>query len=228
MANISLYGMDIFQAVCSGNVARARELIGAGVNVDLKDSNGETLLYLAVSNDRQDVVAMLIAHGANVNIPNNNDDNTPLHCAVARNAHVVDAHNLEIIRMLIDAGANVNQRAGICGSPFHWAVLEGNKEIVSMLLAAHADINLKDHNGLTPLCIATDKGYQEIVELIHRFNAARSQAITQMEVLLGAAISSRLGIGSPAQLLFDMQTNGLAHRVGEWVLEAAKEAALEK
>lgn len=160
LCSVSAYSMNIFEASRTGKVEKIRELIAAGINVNVQDEKGYTPLTLAISSER---------------------------------IRYEDMH--EIVRILLNAGANPN---------------------------------LPDNSGYTPLNEAVYRRLHTIVDLIQRFIAAKQQARAQMTALLSGAVSERLGTESPAQLLFDMQPNGLAHIVGALVLEAAKEDALER
>jgi len=165
-------------------------------------------------------VRALIATGTNVNQHFVKRQNvlfggTPLHCA-AWHGHQ------EVVRMLLNARANLNLQDGAGETPLHMAVFMNHKLIVKDLLVAGANINIKNYDGNGVLTIAQWKGFHAIVDLI-----TSQTARAQMTALLGAAVHKRLGSNSPAQLLIDMQPNGLAHILGTYVLEAAKEDAYE-
>jgi ankyrin repeat protein len=69
---------------------------------------------------------------------------TPLHWAASRG-------QVEIVRMLIDAKANLNLQSITGDTPLHWATLYGQEKIVKMLIDAGADLNVQDEEGYTPL-----------------------------------------------------------------------------
>jgi ankyrin repeat protein len=73
-----------------------------------------------------------------------NNDKTPLHWATGEGC-------VEIVRILIDAGAdlNVKDKGGI--TPLHIAANEGEPETAILLINAKADLNLQDEYGWTPL-----------------------------------------------------------------------------
>lgn len=72
---------------------------------------------------------------------------------------------LEIIKILIEAGANVNQET-IDGTPLGQASFEGHFKIVEELLEAKANPNLlsSDREYQTPLIFAAQEGHFEIVK----------------------------------------------------------------
>ncbi len=69
---------------------------------------------------------------------------TPLHLAVSH------CHP-DVIKVLIEHGANVENRAEGGTTPMHLAAQEGCADAITLLIAAHADINARDDQGRTPL-----------------------------------------------------------------------------
>ena len=66
----------------------------------IKDSNGNTMLNLAVQSQCKKIVMFLLNNGANPNIANDTS-NTPLHYALSH-------HNFEIVDLLLKKGADEN------------------------------------------------------------------------------------------------------------------------
>ena len=88
-------------------------------------------------------VEHLIKEGAD---PNTQDNNgwTPLHEVAQRN-------NIEILRLLLDAGANPNVPGGDENyTPLHDAVEAGHVETIELLIERGADKKLRDKNGRIP------------------------------------------------------------------------------
>ena len=53
-------------AVLKSDVESIPILINKGINIEAKDSSGNTALYLAISSDQQDIISTLIDHGADI------------------------------------------------------------------------------------------------------------------------------------------------------------------
>ena len=75
---------------------------------------------------------------------------TPLHLLASRNK------NPELIKLLVDAGANIEAREDFIGNtPLHWAV-SANKtlKMITALLDAGANVHARTTGGFTPLHLA--------------------------------------------------------------------------
>ena len=59
--------------------------------------------------------------------------------------------NLNAVRALLEAGADLNARDRFGRTPLHEAAAAGFVAAVELLLANGADPNAKDHSGLTPI-----------------------------------------------------------------------------
>lgn len=103
--------------------------------------NGRPALLAYVWRDNKDRVEKLLAHGADVNIQDNDGD-TALHGAAENGDY-------EIIEMLLDKGANPNARNKQGGTPLMWAAVFGNPEAARLLLNRGADPTMKDNDGIT-------------------------------------------------------------------------------
>ncbi|MBI3312171.1 MAG: bifunctional diaminohydroxyphosphoribosylaminopyrimidine deaminase/5-amino-6-(5-phosphoribosylamino)uracil reductase RibD [Candidatus Omnitrophica bacterium] len=70
-------------------------------------------------------------------------------------------------RLLLDRGADPNERDSYGTSPIEAAALGGHAEVVKALVARGGDVNLKGLLGVTPLMLAAEKGHLEVArELI--------------------------------------------------------------
>jgi hypothetical protein len=81
--------------------------------------------------------------------------------------------HLDICRLLIDKGAQVNAKDRNGCTPLHWAAERGHIEIVRLLCDHGADVDARNHqDGSRPLHYAARKGRISIVkELIEVKNA---------------------------------------------------------
>ncbi len=107
------------------------------------------------------LVRDLIALGANIDWQNEDNYNyTPLHLAVREGS-------VEIARMLIDAGADLDvQDTWGSKTPLHEAAHNGRVKIAHMLIDAGANVNVQDGDGETPLHWAAGNGRVEIARML--------------------------------------------------------------
>lgn len=112
------------------------------------------LIAAAARLDREEV-ERLLAEGANPNRPGDESGTRAL-------VHAVAAGDVEMTRVLLDAGADPNLR-GHGLTPLGLAALKGQARIARLLLAAGADPDLKGADGNTPLYNAALLGHAEVI-----------------------------------------------------------------
>jgi len=95
----------------------------------------------------------------NVDINAASEKITPLRHAVSKN-------NLEIVRLLIESGANVNLQDYYKRSPISDAIKNENIEMVRLLVSLGADVNMQHDEKCTPIHIAISEKSIDIVEYL--------------------------------------------------------------
>ena len=138
-------------ALQKGHTRVAELLYQHGATVDVTRYDGLTLLQVACTRERVDVVRWLLDHGADVN------SQQPHHLAVA---------NPEIVRMQLTHGANVNVANDYGSTPLHEASEFGRRETVRLLLQHGADVSTLDEKHMTPLHLASQNAEAETVLLL--------------------------------------------------------------
>eukprot|EP01063_Lacrimia_lanifica_P024397 TRINITY_DN32317_c0_g1_i1.p1 TRINITY_DN32317_c0_g1~~TRINITY_DN32317_c0_g1_i1.p1 ORF type:complete len:639 (+),score=310.50 TRINITY_DN32317_c0_g1_i1:49-1965(+) len=142
-ANLAPKTCVIDLAEC-GYWTAALRYVKAGADVNAANRFGRTAVMIAVQKGYHSVVRELGKAGADVTLV---PEVAPW---VALIAATTDG-DLQMVKELIDAGADLNQR-NICGfSALMEAAWNGRLEIVTTLLAAGADVNAKANNGWTAL-----------------------------------------------------------------------------
>ena len=163
----------------------AKILIAEGANVNAKNKRDMTPLHQAARSGRKEITELLIAKGADLNAKDGNSL-TPLDLAIQRkktetadflrkhggkkgavySIHVAAKGDIEAVKQHLAAGADVNAKDKIRGTPLHYAAAYGHKKIVELLIAAGADVNLKDEEEKTTLHYAAVNGRKVIGELL--------------------------------------------------------------
>ena len=165
----------LMKAVEIGNVEVVKCLIKHGAQVDLKDNRGKSALEVGCEKGNIVVVEGLLKVGAeglssgdvqysvhssfNTAVEHNhtklvkwflesvNITNIP----VSALFFAIDNQSIEMIRLLLDHGAQANLQNERKVSALMLAVSKGNVEVVKELLEGGADVNLKGEGGSTAL-----------------------------------------------------------------------------
>jgi len=153
--------INLFEASAAGKFDVVAHLIYTHPDaVDDYADDGFTPLGLACYFGQAEVARYLVLKGASVNLPSNNGFNVfPIHSAAAGNF-------TDIVRLLIDNGANVNVKQQAGATPLHSAAQNGNLEMLILLLENGADVSVRMEGGKLPADVAREKGFNEIAEIL--------------------------------------------------------------
>lgn len=128
---------------------------------------GYSLLYLAVVTGNMELVSSMLLVGADPNDSQSSHD-SPLIKAI----ELESPDRLEIVRLLIKHGANVNAPGVSAKSALHRAVARSCADIVELLLINGADINIHlDADQCTPLWCASLWEREDMVRLLLKHGA---------------------------------------------------------
>lgn len=153
-------------AAWQGEYETSKFLIANGANINAKSYSDNTPLHYAAGKENRchgggnlseghfQTVKLLINHGAEID-PRNGRGETPL-----QNAAECDA--LDIARLLIAHGANVNNRSN------QYSVLEtARRDIAFLLINSGAKVDtFEKYTGDSPLTLAIENQDMELVEVI--------------------------------------------------------------
>ena len=100
-------------------------------------------------------------------------ESRPLRCA-ANGAYTNEKRYMEVARVLLARGADVNARMFKDHTPLHRAAACGHPQTIQVLLAAGADPNARDANGKTALDWAIAGKYNECADLLRSKRQAQA------------------------------------------------------
>jgi len=143
-------GFDIVKATQYGAIARVRELVESGWDVNQPDSETVTLLHWAAINNRRDIIRYFLEKGATVDAVGGELNATPLHWAT-RQGH------LGAVVLLMAAGADPRIRDAEGCSCIHIAAQFAHTALVAYFIAKGVDPDLQDRGGMTALMWAAWK-----------------------------------------------------------------------
>jgi ankyrin repeat protein len=234
------------------NLEKVRLLVNAGADVNARSKQGMTPLLIAASNAGSiEIVRLLMAKGAEMKPrgesgagPAAADPSDPL---ATRRRHsggeggytplltAASANDLEMVRLFVDKGLDVNAATRRGDTALHFAAGAGNLAMVKLLLSKGASVNVASHesiqvrkgpiglNHLTALMYAAPYGTPDLVStLIDAGAQVNAKDIRDMTPLM-LAVSSETQNPKVVKLLLAKGADVKSKSVmGETALDWAK------
>lgn len=126
--------------------------------IKINHENMNDYLLEGSKNNRMDYVLVALKQGADPDMSEPNFNTTALIFASLKN-------NLDIVKILVENGADVNEKDDMRVTPLYVAAEQGNLDIVKYLIE-HNAIPYETFTGGTALMAASDKGHIDIVEYL--------------------------------------------------------------
>ena len=143
----------------SGALAVVKMLVAAGAGVCGTCNCGNTCLIHAAYLGHAETVRYLVGlHDVKVN-HKGDDDWSALLCAVAQK-------HADLVKVLIDAGADIETRDKESWTPLMYACKNGSQPIVKMLVEAGAEVRAAQKDGYTSFIFAAGFGHTETVRYL--------------------------------------------------------------
>ncbi len=191
----------LIAAIRENNIESVRSLLASGVDADVQ---GAALTY-ATWRRQEEMVELLIANGARVDVLDEDGWNALIHAA--------NWGHEKIVELLIANGAGVNVTVKGGKTALMCAAWNGHTEIVRLLLAKGAMIDVADNEKWTALIFAASWGHKKIVELLIA-NGANVNAVDiyRATALMRASLDGHeeiieLLIANGAMISFDYARN---------------------
>ena len=154
---------------------------------ELDNKNGYALGYAAY-HGRDDIIKYLIESGADINSLGSFNQTALCQAALANNlatvnillklganpnsnyckplAHAVSNSNIQMVKLLIDRGADPTLFDGLGQTPFHMAVEQAKYNIIELFLQYGVNVNTKNKDGLSVLQLAKNTFNKSIIDLL--------------------------------------------------------------
>ncbi|XP_058464595.1 uncharacterized protein LOC131438512 isoform X2 [Malaya genurostris] len=159
-------GKTAFRLAClEGHFECVQSLLKFGCDINSKDADSRTTLYILALENKLKVVKFLLEYShADVNIPDG-EGRTALHVASWQG-------HAEMVKLLITLGnADVNAMDLESRTPLHSCAWQGNHEVMQLLLYYGA---IPDHackQGATALGISAQEGHEKCVTYLLKYGA---------------------------------------------------------
>ena len=149
--------MDVFDSAALGHIDRLRARLEEDPDAARAfAADGFTALHLAAFFGKPEAARLLLEAGASPLAYSTNDfANQPLHAAAA-------GRHIEVCRVLLAAGAEVNATQHGGYAPLHEVAASGDVELVELFLSAGADVGARTADGRTPVEVAEGAGHVDL------------------------------------------------------------------
>ena len=155
----NIYGVTALSLACTnGSAAMVEKLLKAGANPNAAQRSGETPLMTCARTGNLSAVQLLVSHRADVSAQESRQKQTALMWAVAQK-------HSQVVRALLDSGADVHARSTGGFTPLLFAARVGDLDSIRLLLQAGADVNEKTPEGLSALLVASSSGRFEALSI---------------------------------------------------------------
>ena len=200
----------LIDAAMDGKLKQVQQLIASGVDVNAIGSCNRTALSLAIQSGKISVIQTLLEAGADPNLPDETDDGLADSSPLMEAASTFFATNRgEMVRLLIQRGANVNQQENKGQTALMQALAYSDLDAIAALIEAGANLDIQDNDGNTALMTAELRENTTVANLLKQVGASQT-GLNAVELLKAVG---RSDIDSVRKLLqTDINVNA---RVGE-------------
>jgi ankyrin repeat protein len=148
---------DFVKAAKFDNASEVRSLLAKGVTPNAVDSNGNPMLLLAIK-DNSDKVIDVLLNNQNIDVDlSNKNGETPLMIASIQG-------NLPLVKRLVEKNHAAIDH--IAWTPLHYASARGQVSVAEFLLSEGAIVDSRSLNDTTPLMMAVQSGNEQMVKLL--------------------------------------------------------------
>ncbi|KAJ7176323.1 ankyrin repeat-containing domain protein [Mycena crocata] len=153
------YGTALQAAAFAGHLEIVKMLLAKKADVHLQGGKYGTAL---AASSTVDIAELLLKNGAD---PNEGSEHGTL---LQRAAHM---GKLDVVKLILERGADVNARCGPYGTPLQAASAVGAVDVVQLLLSGGADPNINNTDNGTALELASRGQHLKIIRLLFNHGA---------------------------------------------------------
>ena len=82
--------------------------------------------------------------------------------------HAAFNNRTDVIRLLLQNGANANKQSRFGSTPVHWAAMGNSTESIAVLVEYGASINIKNNDGRKPIDVARRLNKEAAVRMLEQ------------------------------------------------------------
>jgi len=180
---------SIHIAIIKNDLVELKKCIKNGTDINSKGEYNCTPLHYACQNGNFEIIEFLVSNLANINMKNSYSTYYPIFDAITATN---DKNVYDIIKLLLDNGADINSIDSFGNTLLHYAVEKENIALVQLLLTSGCKVNqTKRHDKDTALHYAYFQKNKQIISMlidaganIHALNLYNKQARNYLETAI--------------------------------------------
>ncbi|MDF2192938.1 ankyrin repeat domain-containing protein [Paraflavitalea sp. CAU 1676] len=176
---------NLLEAVEAKDYVKTEQLLKEGAKVNKANKDGQFALWKAVWNDDEKMVELLLKNNADAKQLFKGKDGSFSCLSIASQEGF-----LNIAKLLVDAGADPNEKNFRGHSPLRIAARNGRTELVKYFVSKGAEADTRGDDGATPLEHAAGKGHLDIVTILVEHGANVNNQDNDKDFPLGEAARS--------------------------------------
>ena len=147
----------------------AKLLIQAGADVNAFNFFNRTPLHTVAAMHEDvtmsvNIATALINAGANLNPKTSRSNSLSFHVGYTPLHTAASVNHIEMVKLLIKHGANINSKDESDNSPLHLAIYNGHGKLAKLLIESGAYIHSRNYNGNTPIQMAAHAGLPGVIQ----------------------------------------------------------------
>ena len=155
-------------AAIEGHKEVVEYLITQQAEINYKDADGRSTLYVLALENNLQVAHVLLENGVDVS-GRDFEGRTTLHVAAWQGHY-------DMVQLLINYKADVNATDNDSRSVLQSAAWQGHANVVRLLLENGASVDQTCNQGATALCIAAQEGHEDVVRVLLTYEANPNHA----------------------------------------------------
>ncbi|CAH9058601.1 unnamed protein product [Cuscuta europaea] len=149
--------INLFTVVATGNATFLDELLKSGMDANIRDSKGKTLLHIAASKGYEECVRVLHKHGCNIHLKDV-EGNTALWDAITANQH-------STFSILYQWASSISDPY-VAGDLLCKAAKMGDSSTMQRLLKHGLHVDSRGSDGMTAMQVSVAEGNASMIKLL--------------------------------------------------------------